>query len=96
MNSEKPQPIIKTVTEFKKTNIQCPDAPVLDPLKFLKIRWIVADDPRTGLKVMALTPDDYENLSKNTVKTLAYIKKQKKVVQYYLDCISKFNQKKDN
>ena len=65
------------------------------PLKLNDVRWLVATEDESGEKVIALSPEDYENMSKNTQAILKVIKDKSEVIKYYRKCIRNFNKKED-
>lgn len=83
--------LVTTNIEYRKVQIICPDAPKSKPVAWQDITWIVATSDKDELKVMGLSPDDYEKLAKNTSDLIRYIKDSKVIISYYESCISDFN-----
>lgn len=87
--SKPPQPP-QIITEYKREQIKCPDAPRTRPLLLKDVVFVVATDDE-GIKVLGLHESEYKKLAENTSNIKAFIATQKLVESYYIKCIRDFN-----
>lgn len=85
---DKPKVVVQQEPVYLR--IVCPVQPNPAPIAPRKVRPQVIEDT-VGIFWVGLTPQDYENLAINTQETIRYIKGQRGLTDYYLDCITKFN-----
>ena len=89
-----PEPIIKTVTEFKTLEIYQPPLPKaidLQDVEFFVITESNFEEQVARLEKMqdgtyvlfGLTPQDYENMAYNLQELRRYIRQQKEIIIYY-------------
>jgi len=89
-----PEPIIKTVTEFKTLEIYQPPLPKaidLQDVEFFVVTEKNLDEQIKKLEKMqdgtyvlfGLTPQDYENMAYNLQELRRYIRQQKEIIIYY-------------
>jgi len=89
-----PEPIIKTVTEFKTLEIYQPPLPKaidLQDVEFFVITERNFEEQVAKLEKMqdgtyvlfGLTPQDYENMAYNLQELRRYIRQQKEIIIYY-------------
>jgi hypothetical protein len=89
-----PEPIIKTVTEFKTLEIYQPPLPKaidLQDVEFFVITERNFEEQVKRLEKMqdgtyvlfGLTPQDYENMAYNLQELRRYIRQQKEIIIYY-------------
>jgi len=89
-----PEPIIKTVTEFKTLEIYQPPLPKaidLQDVEFFVITERNFEEQVARLEKMqdgtyvlfGLTPQDYENMAYNLQELRRYIRQQKEIIIYY-------------
>ena len=89
-----PEPIIKTVTEYKTLEIYQPPLPEairLEDVEFFVITEKNFDEQVKKLEKMqsgtyvlfGLTPQDYENMSYNLQELRRYVRQQKEIILYY-------------
>ena len=89
-----PEPIIKTVTEYKSLEIYQPPLPKaidLQDVEFFVVTEKNFDEQvskleklRDGTYVLfGLTPQDYENMAYNLQELRRYIRQQKEIIIYY-------------
>ena len=89
-----PEPIIKTVTEFKTLEIYQPPLPKaidLQDVEFFVITEKNFEEQVARLQKMqdgtyvlfGLTPQDYENMAYNLQELRRYIRQQKEIIIYY-------------
>jgi hypothetical protein len=89
-----PEPVIKTVTEYKTLEIYQPPLPQaisLEDVEFFVITEKNKDEKIAELEKMqsgsfvlfGLTPQGYENMAYNLQEIRRYIREQKEIVLYY-------------
>lgn len=89
-----PEPIIKTVTEYKTLEIYQPPLPKainLQDIEFFVVTDKNFDEQIARLKklqdgsyvLFGITPLDYENMSYNLQELRRYIRQQKEIIIYY-------------
>jgi len=89
-----PEPIIKTVTEYKTLEIYQPPLPEainLEDVEFFVITEKNFDEQVAKLEKMqggtyvlfGLTPQDYENMAYNLQELRRYVRQQKEIILYY-------------
>jgi len=89
-----PEPIIKTVTEFKTLEIYQPPLPKaidMQDVEFFVVTEKNLDEQIKKLEKMqdgtyvlfGLTPQDYENMAYNLQELRRYIRQQKEIIIYY-------------
>jgi len=89
-----PEPIIKTVTEFKTLEIYQPPLPEainLEDVQFFVITTKNLEEQIAKLEQMqsgdfvlfGLTPQDYENMAYNLQELRRYVRQQKEIILYY-------------
>ena len=89
-----PEPVIKTVTEYKTLEIYQPPLPKainLQDIEFFVVTEKNFDDQIARLKklqggsyvIFGITPLDYENMSYNLQELRRYIRQQKEIIIYY-------------
>lgn len=89
-----PEPIIKTVTEFKTLEIYQPPLPEsikLEDVEFFVITEKNFEEQVARLEQMqggtyvlfGLTPQDYENMAYNLQELRRYVRQQKEIILYY-------------
>lgn len=89
-----PEPIIKTVTEYKTLEIYQPPLPEaisLEDVEFFVITEKNFEEQITKLEKMqggvfvlfGLTPQDYENMAYNLQELRRYVRQQKEIILYY-------------
>jgi len=89
-----PEPIIKTVTEFKTLEIYQPPLPEainLEDVEFFVITEKNFEEQVARLERMqggtyvlfGLTPQDYENMAYNLQELRRYVRQQKEIILYY-------------
>jgi len=89
-----PEPIIKTVTEYKTLEIYQPPLPKainLQDVEFFVVTEKNFDEQIVQLKklqdgsyvLFGITPLDYENMSYNLQELRRYIRQQKEIIIYY-------------
>ncbi len=91
-----PEPIIKTVTEYKTLEIYQPPLPKainLQDIEFFVVTEKNFEEQIARLKklqdgsyvLFGITPLDYENMSYNLQELRRYIRQQKEIIIYYRD-----------
>ena len=89
-----PEPIVKTVTEYKTLEIYQPPLPKainLQDIEFFVVTEKNFDEQIARLKklqggsyvIFGITPLDYENMSYNLQELRRYIRQQKEIIIYY-------------
>jgi apolipoprotein N-acyltransferase len=89
-----PEPVIKTVTEFKTLEIYQPPLPEainLEDVQFFVITTKNLEEQIAKLEQMqsgdfvlfGLTPQDYENMAYNLQELRRYVRQQKEIILYY-------------
>lgn len=89
-----PEPIIKTVTEYKTLEIYQPPLPKaidLQDVEFFVVTEKNLDEQIAKLEKMqdgtyvlfGMTPQDYENMAYNLQELRRYIRQQKEIIIYY-------------
>ena len=89
-----PEPIIKTVTEYKTLEIYQPPLPeaiALEDVEFFVITEKNFEEQVAKLEKMqggvfvlfGLTPQDYENMAYNLQELRRYVRQQKEIILYY-------------
>ena len=89
-----PEPIIKTVTEYKTLEIYQPPLPKaidLQDVEFFVVTEKNLDEQIKKLEKMqdgtyvlfGMTPQDYENMAYNLQELRRYIRQQKEIIIYY-------------
>ena len=89
-----PEPIIKTVTEYKSLEIYQPPLPKaidLQDVEFFVVTEKNFDEQVSKLEklqdgtyvLFGLTPQDYENMAYNLQELRRYIRQQKEIIIYY-------------
>ena len=89
-----PEPVIKTVTEYKTLEIYQPPLPKainLQDIEFFVVTEKNFDEQIARLKklqggsyvIFGITPLDYENMSYNLQELRRYIRQQKEIIIYY-------------
>ena len=89
-----PEPIIKTVTEYKTLEIYQPPLPEeinLEDVEFFVITEKNVEEQIAKLEKMqggvfvlfGLTPQDYENMAYNLQEIRRYVRQQKEIILYY-------------
>ena len=89
-----PEPIIKTVTEYKTLEIYQPPLPKaidLQDVEFFVVTEKNFDEQVSKLEkiqdgtyvLFGLTPQDYENMAYNLQELRRYIRQQKEIIIYY-------------
>lgn len=89
-----PEPIIKTVTEFKTLDIYQPPLP--SPISLEDVKFFVITEKNMEEKIkelerlqggkfvlFGLTPQAYENMAYNLQEIRRYIQQQKEIILYY-------------
>jgi hypothetical protein len=74
------------------TPVECEDFGQIEPVKTLPVVFVNAVDTE-GNQVLGLRGDQYSNLSIVFRRTLNYIDRQNKAIDYYKKCISIHNEK---
>jgi len=85
--------VVKNVPVY--VPVVCPDTSPPNPIITRPIKPRAIKD-MAGIWWVALTPEDYQNLSINTKETIRFIVDQRGVVEYYRECIITFNGKIEN
>ena len=91
-----PEPIIKTVTEYKTLEIYQPQLPKqidLQDVEFFVVTEKNLEEQVARIQKMqdgnfvifAMTPQDYENMAFNLQELRRYIRQQKEIIIYYRD-----------
>lgn len=91
-----PEPIIKTVTEYKTLEIYQPQLPKeidLQDVEFFVVTEKNLEEQVAKIRKMqdgnfvifAMTPQDYENMAFNLQELRRYIRQQKEIIIYYRD-----------
>ncbi len=91
-----PEPIIKTVTEYKTLEIYQPQLPKridLQDVEFFVVTEKNLEEQIAKISKMqdgtfvifGMTPQDYENMSYNLQELRRYIRQQKEIIIYYRD-----------
>ena len=91
-----PEPIIKTVTEYKTLEIYQPQLPKqidLQDVEFFVVTEKNLEEQIARIRKMqdgnfvifAMTPQDYENMAFNLQELRRYIRQQKEIIIYYRD-----------
>ena len=91
-----PEPIIKTVTEYKTLEIYQPPLPKkidLQDVEFFVITEKNLEEQIERIRKMqdgtfvlfGMTPQDYENMAYNLQELRRYIRQQKEIIIYYRD-----------
>jgi len=91
-----PEPIIKTVTEYKTLEIYQPQLPKridLQDVEFFVVTEKNLEEQIARISKMqdgtfvifGLTPQDYENMAYNLQELRRYIRQQKEIIIYYRD-----------
>lgn len=91
-----PEPIIKTVTEYKTLEIYQPQLPKqidLQDVEFFVVTEKNLEEQVARIRKMqdgnfvifAMTPQDYENMAFNLQELRRYIRQQKEIIIYYRD-----------
>ena len=89
-----PEPIVKTVTEYKTLEIYQPPLPeaiALEDVEFFVITEKNFEEQIAKLEKMqggvfvlfGLTPQDYENMAYNLQELRRYVRQQKEIILYY-------------
>jgi len=91
-----PEPVIKTVTEYKTLEIYQPQLPKridLQEVEFFVVTEKNLEEQIARISKMqdgtfvifGLTPQDYENMAYNLQELRRYIRQQKEIIIYYRD-----------
>ena len=91
-----PEPVIKTVTEYKTLEIYQPQLPKKIDLKEVEFFVVTEKNLEEQIAriskmqggtfvVFGLTPQDYENMAYNLQELRRYIRQQKEIIIYYRD-----------
>ena len=91
-----PEPVIKTITEYKTLEIYQPQLPRkidLQDVKFFVVteKNLEEQIARIGkmqggtFVIFGMTPQDYENMAFNLQELRRYIRQQKEIIIYYRD-----------
>ena len=91
-----PEPVIKTVTEYKTLEIYQPQLPRkidLQDVEFFVVteknleEQIASSSKMQGgtFVIFGMTPQDYENMAFNLQELRRYIRQQKEIIIYYRD-----------
>ena len=91
-----PEPVIKTVTEYKTLEIYQPQLPKridLQEVEFFVVTEKNLEEQIARISkmqggtfvVFGLTPQDYENMAYNLQELRRYIRQQKEIIIYYRD-----------
>ena len=91
-----PEPVIKTVTEYKTLDIYQPQLPRkidLQDVEFFVVTEKNLEEQIARISKMqdgtfvifGLTPQDYENMAFNLQELRRYIRQQKEIIIYYRD-----------
>ena len=91
-----PEPVIKTVTEYKTLEIYQPQLPKridLQDVEFFVVREKNFEEQFEKISKMqdgtfvifGMTPQDYENMAYNLQELRRYIRQQKEIIIYYRD-----------
>tara|TARA_A100001388_G_scaffold269615_1_gene246141 strand:+ start:132 stop:479 length:348 start_codon:yes stop_codon:yes gene_type:complete len=91
-----PEPIIKTVTEYKTLEIYQPQLPKridLQDVEFFVVTEKNLEEQIAKISKMqdgtfvifGMTPQDYENMAYNLQELRRYIRQQKEIIIYYRD-----------
>ena len=80
------------VTE-KAPHALCEGVPRADILTMRRVEFFIVEDEH-GIKWIALTPKNYENLSLNTKEILKHLEQKKKIIEFYEKCIADVKQEK--
>jgi len=91
-----PEPVIKTVTEYKTLEIYQPQLPKridLQDVEFFVVTEKNLEEQIARISKMqdgtfvifGLTPQDYENMAYNLQELRRYIRQQKEIIIYYRD-----------
>jgi len=89
-----PEPLIKTVTEFKSLEIYQPPLPkqiALQDVEFFVVTESNFEEQVSRLQklqdgtyvLFGMTPQDYENMAYNLQELRRYIRQQKEIIIYY-------------
>lgn len=91
-----PEPIIKTVTEYKTLEIYQPQLPKRIDLQDVEFFVVTEKNLEEQIEriskmqdgtfvIFGLTPQDYENMAYNLQELRRYIRQQKEIIIYYRD-----------
>ena len=83
-----PEPIIKTVTEYKTLEIYQPQLPKKIDLTEKNLEEQIAKISKMQggtFVIFGMTPQDYENMAYNLQELRRYIRQQKEIIIYYRD-----------
>ena len=91
-----PEPIIKTVTEYKTLEIYQPQLPKRIDLQEVEFFVVTEKNLEEQIEriskmqdgtfvIFGLTPQDYENMAYNLQELRRYIRQQKEIIIYYRD-----------
>ena len=91
-----PEPIIKTVTEYKTLEIYQPQLPKRIDLQDVEFFVVTEKNHEEQIErirkmqdgtfvIFGLTPQDYENMAYNLQELRRYIRQQKEIIIYYRD-----------
>ena len=90
-NAKKMQVELTPVIKYHKQLILCDNPPPNENVSLLPITWVVATENATGNQVIGLSPEDYENLSKNTEMLKKVLQQKLLKMVYYKNCIKDYN-----
>ena len=91
-----PEPVIKTVTEYKTLEIYQPQLPRKIDLQDVQFFVVTEKNLEEQIEkiskmqggtfvIFVLTPQDYENMAFNLQELRRYIRQQKEIIIYYRD-----------
>lgn len=91
-----PEPIIKTVTEYKTLEIYQPQLPKKIDLQDVEFFVVTEKNLEEQIEriqkmqdgnfvIFGMTPQDYENMAYNLQELRRYIRQQKEIIIYYRD-----------
>jgi len=95
-NAPQELPTVKLQAVEKPNPINLPDP---NPVRLLKVKFIVITDATLpsgkGWTYIAMSPKDYENLSKNHAELLRWVREAKTRLKYYREQNDRGRDKKD-
>ena len=91
-----PEPVIKTITEYKTLDIYHPQLPKKKDLQDVEFFVVTEKNLEEQIAriskmqdgtfvIFGLTPQDYENMAFNLQELRRYIRQQKEIIIYYRD-----------
>lgn len=80
----------KTEVIFKPTKVECGNSPLIDNLQLREITFTVVYD-EDQIPWIALSPIDYEKLSKNFAEIMRAVGQKNAALAFYIRCIFDHN-----